>query len=248
MIEIIPAIDIIEGRCVRLEQGEYSSKKIYNENPVEVAKAFEGAGLKRLHIVDLDGARADRVINIGVIEQVAAKTSLDIDFGGGIKTEADLKKVLAAGAAFATIGSIAAKEPLVFKRWLDTYGSERIILGADVKNNKVAVSGWRDVTGLGIFDFIEDNRKAGVKYVLCTDISKDGMLAGTSVDLYRELKARFTGLKIIASGGITNINEIGELDSLGLYGVIIGKAIYEGRIKLKDLNKYYAGKKNNTMS
>jgi phosphoribosylformimino-5-aminoimidazole carboxamide ribotide isomerase len=248
MIKIIPAIDIIEGRCVRLEQGEYSSKKIYNENPVEVAMAFEGAGLKRLHIVDLDGARADRVVNISVLEQIAAKTSLVIDFGGGIKSEADLKKVLAAGAAFVTIGSIAAKEPPVFKRWLDTYGSERIILGADVKNNNIAVSGWTDVTGLGIFDFIGDNIKAGIKYVLCTDISKDGMLAGTSVDLYLELKARFPGLKIIASGGITGIDEIRELDSLGLYGVIIGKAIYEGKIKLKDLNKYYAGKENNTVS
>jgi phosphoribosylformimino-5-aminoimidazole carboxamide ribotide isomerase len=248
MIEIIPAIDIIEGRCVRLEQGEYSSKKIYNEDPVEVAMAFEESGLKRLHIVDLDGARADRVINISVLEQIAAKTNLIIDFGGGIKSEADLKKVFAAGAAFATIGSIAAKEPSVFKRWLDTYGSERIILGADVKNNIIAVSGWTDVTGFGIFDFIGDNIKAGVKYVLCTDISKDGMLAGTSVDLYRELKSHFPGLNIIASGGITNIDEIGELDSLGLYGVIIGKAIYEGRIELKDLKKYYAGKKNNTMS
>jgi phosphoribosylformimino-5-aminoimidazole carboxamide ribotide isomerase len=248
MIEIIAAIDIIEGKCVRLEQGKYSSKKIYNENPVEVAMSFEGAGLKRLHIVDLDGARADRVVNIGVLEQIAAKTSLVIDFGGGIKSEADLKKVLAAGATFATIGSIAAKEPPVFKMWLDTYGSERLILGADLKNDNIAVSGWADVTGLGIFDFIEDNRKAGIKYVLCTDISKDGMLAGTSMDLYRELKSRFPGLKIIASGGITGIDEIRELDSLGLYGVIIGKAIYEGRIEWKDLNKYYAGKENNTMS
>ena len=248
MIEIIPAIDIIEGKCVRLEQGEYSSKKIYNKNPAEVAMAFEGAGLKRLHIVDLDGARAERVVNIGVLEQIAAKTSLVIDFGGGIKSEADLKKVLEGGAKFAIIGSIAAKEPQVFKMWLGTYGSERLILGADVKNNKIAVSGWTDVTGLGIFDFIEDNRKAGIKYVLCTDISKDGMLAGPSMDLYRELISHFPGLKIIASGGITGIDEIRELGSLGLYGVIIGKALYEGRIELKDLNKYYAGKKNNTMS
>jgi phosphoribosylformimino-5-aminoimidazole carboxamide ribotide isomerase len=238
MIEIIPAIDIIGGRCVRLEQGDYSSKKIYNENPVEVAMAFEGAGLKRLHIVDLDGARADRVVNIDVLEQIAAKTSLVIDFGGGIKSEEDLEKVFSAGAAFATIGSIAAKEPPVFKMWLDTYGSERLILGADVKNNYIAVRGWTDVTGLGIFDFIEDNRKAGVKYVLCTDISKDGMLAGTSMDLYRKIKSRFSGLKIIASGGITGIDEIRELDSLGLYGVIIGKAIYEEKIELKDLNEF----------
>ncbi len=237
MIEIIPAIDIIEGKCVRLEQGEYSSKKIYNEDPVEAAMAFEGAGLKRLHIVDLDGAKANKVKNIRVLEQIASQTSLVIDFGGGIKTEADLKKVFSGGAVYATIGSIAAKDPPLFKTWLDRYGSDRIILGADVKDYRIAISGWTNIIDLGIFDFIEDNKEAGVKYVLCTDILKDGMLAGTSISLYRELKARFPDLNIIASGGITNIEELRELDSLNIYGAIIGKAIYEGKITLRELSK-----------
>jgi phosphoribosylformimino-5-aminoimidazole carboxamide ribotide isomerase len=238
MIEIIPAIDIIEGKCVRLQQGEYSTRIVYDENPLEVAKIFENAGLKRLHIVDLEGAREKRVINIKILEKIASVTNLVIDFGGGIKTEEDLVKVFSSGASFATIGSIAVKEPSVFRSWLSKYGSDRIIVGADVKDDKLAVSGWTNLTDVHLFDFIKDNREAGVKYILCTDISKDGMLKGASINLYKKLNKKFPGLNIIASGGITNISEIEELNRLKVYGVIVGKAIYEGMISLEELSKF----------
>jgi phosphoribosylformimino-5-aminoimidazole carboxamide ribotide isomerase len=240
MIQIIPAIDIINGRCVRLEQGEYSSKKVYNENPLEVARTFEDAGLKRLHIVDLDGARAGKIKNIKILENIASKTGLVIDFGGGIKSESDLQKVFSGGAAYATVGSVAAKKPIEFKMWLNSYGSDRIILGADTRDYKIAVSGWINTTDVSLFDFVKDNKEAGVKYVICTDILKDGMLTGASIALYRELKERFPDLNIIASGGIKDIAEIRELNSLNLYGVIIGKAVYEGKIKLKELSRLMA--------
>jgi phosphoribosylformimino-5-aminoimidazole carboxamide ribotide isomerase len=238
MIEIIPAIDIIEGKCVRLQQGEYSTKIIYDENPLEVAKIFEDSGLKRIHIVDLEGAKANKVINFKILEEIASGTKLVIDFGGGIKTEEDLEKVLSSGASFATIGSIAVKEPSVFKSWLDKYGSDRIIVGADVKDDKLAISGWTSLTDVHLFDFVKDNQDAGVRYILCTDISKDGMLLGSSISLYKNLKEKFPELNIIASGGITNISEIEELNSLNLYGVIVGKAIYEGMISLEELSKF----------
>ncbi len=238
MIEIIPAIDIIEGKCVRLQQGEYSTRIVYDENPLEVAKIFEDAGLKRLHIVDLEGAREKRVINIKILEKIASGTNLVIDFGGGIKTEEDLVQVFSSGASFATIGSIAVKEPSVFRSWLYKYGSDRIIVGADVKDDKLAVSGWTNLTDVHLFDFVKDNMKAGVKYIMCTDISKDGMLKGASITLYRNIKEKFPGLNIIASGGITNISEIEELNKLKVHGVIVGKAIYEGMISLEELSKF----------
>ena len=236
MIEIIPAIDIIEGKCVRLQQGEYSTKIIYDENPLEVAKIFEDAGLKRLHIVDLEGAKAKKVINLKILEKIASETNLVIDFGGGIKTEDDLAKVFSSGASFATIGSIAIIEPSIFRLWLNKYGSNRIIVGADVKDDKLAISGWTSLTDVHLFDFIKDNQEAGVKYILCTDISKDGMLMGSSISLYKNLKEKFPDLNIIASGGIKNITEIEELNRLNLYGVIVGKAIYEGLISLEELS------------
>lgn len=241
MIEIIPAIDIIEGKCVRLQQGEYSTKIIYDENPLEVAKIFEDAGLKRLHMVDLEGAKENRVINIKILEKIASETNLVIDFGGGIKSEDDLEKVFSGGASFATIGSIAVKEPALFKSWVTKYGSEKIIMGADEKDYKLAISGWTNVTDIDLFDFIEDNYNAGVKYILCTDIAKDGMLMGSSISLYKKLKEKFQDLNIIASGGITKIEEIEELNNLKLHGVIIGKAIYEGMISLEELSDFVSG-------
>ncbi len=242
MIEIIPAIDIIEGKCVRLQQGEYSTRIVYDENPLEVAKIFEDAGLKRLHIVDLEGAREKRVINIKILEKIASGTNLVIDFGGGIKTEEDLAKVFSSGASFATIGSKAVKEPSVFRSWLNKYGSDRIIVGADVKDDQLAVSGWTNLTDVHLFDFIKDNKEAGVRYIMCTDISKDGMLKGASINLYKNLKEKFPGLNIIASGGITNISEIEELNKLKVYGVVVGKAIYEGMISLEELSKFVINK------
>ncbi len=238
MIEIIPAIDIIEGKCVRLQQGNYASKKIYNENPLEVAKAFEDAGLRRLHLIDLEGAKAKSVINLKILQLIASNTNLIIDFGGGIKTDEDLEKVFLSGASLVTVGSIAVKEPKKFKSWINKYGGDKIILGADVKNQKLAISGWTDITDINLFDFVKNTREYGIKYILCTDISKDGMLKGTSIELYKTLNAKFPDLNIIASGGVTNINEIEKLNELNIYGVIIGKAIYEGLISLKDLSRF----------
>jgi phosphoribosylformimino-5-aminoimidazole carboxamide ribotide isomerase len=238
MITIIPAIDIIDGKCVRLSQGDYNQKKVYNENPVEVAKMFEDHGIQRLHLVDLDGAKAKHVVNARTLDAIATHTNLSIDFGGGIKTEADLKLVFNCGAKQATIGSIAVTDKDLFFSWLGTYGAERIILGADVRDNKIAVSGWLDVTEVQLNDFLKEYQEKGVSYVLCTDISKDGMLQGTAMELYKELNNTFTKMKIIASGGITDISEIEELNNENVYGVIIGKAIYEGRIQLKDLKRF----------
>ncbi|MFW5699395.1 MAG: 1-(5-phosphoribosyl)-5-[(5-phosphoribosylamino)methylideneamino]imidazole-4-carboxamide isomerase [Bacteroidota bacterium] len=238
MIEIIPAIDLIDGKAVRLNQGDYAQKKVYNEDPLEVAKMFQDAGIRRLHLVDLDGAKAGKVINLPVLERIASNTNLIIDFGGGIKTEDNLKAVLEAGAKQVTLGSIAAKEPGLFREWLDRYSPEAIILGADVRDEKIAVSGWLETTSLGITDFLEEKQVEGAKYVLCTDISKDGMLQGTSMGLYKKMHARFPALNLIASGGITNISEIDELNAMGLYGVVIGKAIYENRITLDELKSF----------
>jgi phosphoribosylformimino-5-aminoimidazole carboxamide ribotide isomerase len=237
MIEIIPAIDLIDGKCVRLQQGDYQQKKVYNENPLEIAKQFEDYGIKRLHMVDLDGAKAKHVVNLRVLEQVASHTSLKIDFGGGIKTDKDISGVFNSGAAMATIGSIAVKDKELFNTWLQKYGSDKIILGADIKDRKIAISGWLDVTGIDLFDFLGEYEAMGVEHVLCTDISKDGMLQGAAIDLYLEIDAQFPNLKLIASGGISNMDEIYHLDDKGIFGVIIGKAFYEGKIKLRDLQK-----------
>ncbi len=238
MINIIPAIDIIEGKCVRLSQGNYEVKKIYNEDPVEVAREFEEYGFKYLHLVDLDGAKAKHVVNLRILEKIASKTDLKIDFGGGIKTNEDIKKVFDAGANKATIGSIAVQNKELFKYWLSEYGAEKIILAADFYEEKIAIGGWQNITNISIDDFLTEYESKGVQYVLCTDITKDGMLQGTSMDIYRRLHHDFPNLKIIASGGITYLHEIIELDKFGIYGVVIGKAIYEGRINLEELSQF----------
>jgi phosphoribosylformimino-5-aminoimidazole carboxamide ribotide isomerase len=238
MLTIIPAIDLIEGKCVRLSKGDYAQKKIYNENPLEIAKSFEYHGLKRLHLVDLDGAKAQHVVNWKVLEKIALKTSLTIDFGGGIKSDEDMDIIFKCGAAMATIGSVAVKNRELFFNWLGRYGADKIILGADVNEKKIAVSGWLEVTELDVFQFLEDYLDKGVKHVLCTDISKDGMLQGTSMHLYQEIKNRFKNIELIASGGVTQLDELFKLQEMGVSGAIIGKAIYEGRISLLDLKNF----------
>lgn len=237
MLTIIPAIDIIDGKCVRLSKGDYEQKKIYNENPLEVAREFEAHGLKRLHLVDLDGAKAKHIVNWKVLEDIADKTSLEIDCGGGIKSDEDLKIIFESGASMATVGSIAVKEPELFFTWLTKHGPEKIILGADVNERKIAVSGWLEVTDTDLLEFLEDYSQKGVKKVLCTDISKDGMLEGTSLDLYSEIAGKFPELYLIASGGITNTGELIQLAEKKIPAAIIGKAIYEKKISLKDLEK-----------
>lgn len=234
-MEIIPAIDIIDGKCVRLTQGDYSQKKIYNEHPLEVAKEFEDAGLTRLHLVDLDGAKAGKVKNWKVLEAIAGKTGMVIDFGGGIKTTGDVDIVLDSGAAFATVGSIAVKDEALFINWLQEYGAEKFILGADVKDEKIAIGGWLETTDIWIYDFIEKFTGKGIRQLFCTDVSKDGKLEGPSIDLYRNITSRFPDLHFIASGGVSGIGDVYELEEIGCKGVIIGKAIYEGRITLKEL-------------
>jgi phosphoribosylformimino-5-aminoimidazole carboxamide ribotide isomerase len=235
MLTIIPAIDLIDGKCVRLSKGDYAQKKIYNEDPLEVAIQFEDHGLKRLHLVDLDGAKASHVVNWKILEKIASKTKLVIDFGGGIKSDKDLTIVFDCGAKMATIGSVAVKDKELFFNWLDKFGSEKMILGADVNENKIAVSGWSETTDLDIYNFLDEYLNRGVRHVLCTDISKDGMLEGTSMPLYKEIISRFKNIGLIASGGITHIDELHKLNELGVSGAIIGKAIYEGRITLSEL-------------
>lgn len=237
MLTIIPAIDIIEGKCVRLEKGDYKQKKVYNENPLEIAKQYDDHGIKRLHLVDLDGAKAKHVVNWKVLDKIAANTSLVIDFGGGIKSDEDLKIVFENGASMVTIGSIAAKDPELFFKWSEQYGADKIILGADVSDRKIAVSGWLEVTDILLNNFLEKYLNKGVKQVLCTDISKDGMLQGTSMEMYKELMEQFPGMFLIASGGITSIDELFKLSELKVPAAIIGKAIYEGKIKVADLEK-----------
>lgn len=236
-MEIIPAIDIIDGKCVRLTQGDYAQKKVYNEHPLEVARAFEDAGLQRLHLVDLDGAKAGAVKNWKVLEALAGKTGLVIDFGGGIKTAADVDIIFNSGAALATIGSLAVKEPDAFMGFLQQYGAERFFLGADVKNEKIAVGGWLETTDKWVYDFIEEYIEKGIRQVFCTDVSKDGLLQGPSLDLYRNIVAKFPQLHFIASGGVSELDDVHRLEEAGCKGVIIGKAIYEGRITLQELSR-----------
>jgi len=238
MIEIIPAIDIIEGKCVRLSQGDYNSKKIYNENPLEIAKQYEDAGIKRLHLVDLDGAKSKKIVNHKTLELIAKNTSLIVDFGGGLKTNDDLKVAFECGAKMITGGSIAVKDSQTFTEWLTIYGGDKIILGADVKDEKIAVTGWLEDSGLDMWQFISDYMTKGVTKVICTDISKDGMLQGPSTDLYVKMKSQFSGLYIIASGGISCINDVEILNEKGIDAVIIGKAIYENKISLKQLQAF----------
>ncbi len=238
MIQIIPAIDLIEGKCVRLTQGDYGQKKIYNKNPLEVALQFEDAGLKRLHLVDLDGAKAKKVVNWKVLEKIASKTSLHVDFGGGVQSEDDIKIVFESGAKQVTGGSIAVKQPDLFEHWLKTYGGEKIILGADAKNEKIAVSGWEEGTSIWVYDFVEEYVEKGVKYTISTDVAKDGLLQGPSFDLYKNLQDKCPDLNVIASGGIAGIEDVEKLAEMNIYGVIIGKAIYENRISLADLQRF----------
>jgi phosphoribosylformimino-5-aminoimidazole carboxamide ribotide isomerase len=238
MIEIIPAIDIIDGKCVRLSQGDYSSKKIYNENPLEVAKQFEDAGIKRLHLVDLDGAKSKTIVNHKTLENITSKTSLIVDFGGGLKSNNDLKIAFDCGAQMITGGSIAVKDSKIFTQWLSMYGGGKIILGADVKNEKIAVTGWLEDSGIEMWQFIADYMAKGVTKVICTDISKDGMLQGPSTELYVSMKKRFADLFVIASGGISCIKDVEILHDKGIDAVIIGKAIYENKISMKDLQAF----------
>lgn len=237
-MEIIPAIDLIEGKCVRLTQGDYAQKKIYNENPLEVAKSFEGIGIKRLHLVDLDGAKKGEVVNLKVLENIASKTSLVVDFGGGIKKDQDIANVFDAGASIATIGSIAVKNKELFFTWLKKYGADKILLGADVKEDKIAIGGWLETTDISIFGFIKENMKEGVTTIFCTDISKDGLLQGPSIELYTKIKKEFVNLQLIASGGVSTYTDLEELKKIGCSGVIVGKAIYEERITMKQLKEY----------
>jgi len=232
---IIPAIDLIDGKCVRLEKGDYGKKKVYNEDPVEVARQFEAAGLKYLHLVDLDGAKAGKPRNLAVLEKIAKQTSLEIDFGGGIKVEEDLRQAFEAGARQVNVGSTAVKQADLFKEWLKIYGGDKIILSADVRDNTIAIHGWQTQTEIKLEEFVEENMAAGVKTAVVTDISKDGMLEGPAISLYKDLMSSFPKLQLVASGGVSGIEDVRELEKMNIYGIIIGKAIYEGRIKLEDL-------------
>ena len=234
-IELIPAIDIIDGKCVRLTKGDYGQKKVYNDDPVAQAKEFEKLGMKRLHVVDLDGAKAKHVVNVDVLRGITAATGLKVDFGGGIKSDDDIEKAFAAGASLVTIGSIAVSQPDTFMRWLDRYGADKVIFGADVRNGLVSINGWKEDTSEKLLPFLARYVKAGVKNVLCTEISRDGTLSGPSTDLYREVMEAFPGIHLIASGGVGRNEDIIELDEAGIPAVVFGKAWYEGKINLEEL-------------
>ncbi|NJN26186.1 MAG: 1-(5-phosphoribosyl)-5-[(5-phosphoribosylamino)methylideneamino]imidazole-4-carboxamide isomerase [Cyclobacteriaceae bacterium] len=238
---IIPAIDIIDGKAVRLTKGDYQQKKIYNEDPLEVAKMFEGAGITRLHLVDLDGAKLKKIQNHKVLEDIAKNTSLQIDFGGGVQSDEDIQLAFDSGAHQVTGGSIAVKNPELFETWLEKFGSEKIILGADVLEGKIAISGWQEGSSWTLDDFLEKYQAKGIRYVITTDVSKDGVLAGPAVDLYTDMAIAFPRLEIIASGGVASMDDIYELDKLPLYGVIVGKAIYENRISLEEVEQFCRG-------
>ncbi len=237
-MEIIPAIDIIEGKCVRLTEGDYAQKKVYNENPLEVARRFEDAGLTRLHLVDLDGAKAGAVKNWKVLEQLAGKTSLQIDFGGGLKKEEDVRIVFNSGARWATVGSLAVKGDEVFTEWLTLFGAEKFLLGADVKNEKIAIGGWLETTDIWVYDLIEKYTQKGITQLFCTDVSKDGRLEGPAVDLYKNIVSKFPSLYFIASGGVSSLADMEALQEAGCRAAIVGKAIYENRIILDDLKRF----------
>ncbi|WP_291140624.1 1-(5-phosphoribosyl)-5-[(5-phosphoribosylamino)methylideneamino]imidazole-4-carboxamide isomerase [Flavobacterium sp. UBA7680] len=241
-MRIIPAIDIIDGKCVRLSKGDYDTKIIYNENPLEVAKSFEAHGIEYLHLVDLDGAKSSKIVNYKILEQIANQTSLKIDFGGGLKSDDDLRIAFESGANQITGGSIAVKNRAIFEKWISEYGSDKIILGADAKEEKIAVSGWLEDSNEDLIPFIQDYQTKGIQYVICTDIAKDGMLEGPSFDLYGKILEEAKGVKLIASGGISTFDELPKLAELGCEGTIIGKAIYEGRITLKQLENYILNK------
>jgi len=235
-MRIIPAIDIIDGKCVRLTKGDYTTKKVYNENPLEVAKEFEANGIEYLHLVDLDGAKSQRIVNYNILETIANRTNLKIDFGGGLKSDEDLNIAFESGASQITGGSIAVKERATFLKWVETYGKEKIILGADCNNRKIATNGWKKESSWDVLDFIQQFEEEGVQSVICTDISKDGMLQGASNDLYKEIIVK-SNVKLIASGGVSNMDDLYELKEIECEGAILGKAIYEGRITLKELQE-----------
>jgi phosphoribosylformimino-5-aminoimidazole carboxamide ribotide isomerase len=235
---IIPAIDIIDGQAVRLTKGDFKRKKVYYENPLEVAKMFENAGITRLHLVDLDGARQKKIVNMATLENIANQTNLLIDFGGGVQSDADIERAFSAGANQVTAGSIAVRNPGLLEAWLTKYGAEKVILGADVINGNIAISGWQEKGSWKLDAFLADYQNKGVKYVISTDVSKDGLLEGPAVDLYTAMIENFPKLQIIASGGVAGMGDIGKLDQLGLYGVIVGKAIYENRISLKQIEGF----------
>jgi phosphoribosylformimino-5-aminoimidazole carboxamide ribotide isomerase len=235
---IIPAIDLIGGKCVRLSQGDYSSKKEYHDDPVEMAKRFEGAGISRLHLVDLDGAKAKKIINGAILEGICSQTSLTVDFGGGIQANEEIEKAFGFGASQVTGGSIAVKDPVLFQEWIRNYGADRIILGADAKDRKIAVGGWEETTKVDLIPFIKDYVAKGISYVICTDVAKDGLLQGPSVDLYQEILQEIPGLKLIASGGVSSMKDLEELERAGVYGAIVGKAYYEGRVTLEELASF----------
>lgn len=236
-MRIIPAIDIINSACVRLTKGDYNTKIVYNDNPLEVAKQFEGIGIEHLHLVDLDGAKSSKIMNYKILAEIALKTNLKIDFGGGLKSDKDLKIAFENGANQITGGSIAVKSPEVFKSWIQKYGNDKIILGADCKNRKIATNGWLESSKIDVVEFINDYELDGIKYVICTDISKDGMLQGPSNALYKEILQK-TKVQLIASGGVSSIDDLKRLKDIGCEGAIVGKAIYENRISLKQLENF----------
>lgn len=235
---IIPAIDLIGGKCVRLSQGDYNSKKEYHDDPLEMAKRFEGVGIRRLHLVDLDGAKAKKIINSDVLERICSGTSLLVDFGGGIQADEEIEKAFSFGAKQVTGGSIAVKNPTLFESWVTTYGAEKIILGADAKNKKIAVGGWEETTSVDLIPFIKSYFEKGIRYVICTDVAKDGLLQGPSVELYQEILQEIPELKLIASGGVSSMKDLEELEKIGVYGTIVGKAYYEGRVTLEELASF----------
>lgn len=235
MIELIPAIDLIDGKCVRLTKGDYNQKKIYNENPVEIAKGFEEMGFKRLHVVDLDGARSKHIVNVEVLKAITTETNLIVDFGGGIKSEEDIEKAFANGASMVTIGSIAVTQPELFLKWLVQYGAEKLILGADVKNGMISINGWKENSAEQLLPFLKKYIDHGVKNVLCTEISKDGTLQGPALQLYQEIMVAYPQLHLIASGGVSSNEDIIALDQAGIPAVVFGKAFYEGKINIPEL-------------
>ena len=239
MIQLIPAIDVIDGKCVRLTKGQYDSKRVYDRSPLSIAKEVEQLGYRRLHMVDLDGAKSSHVVNLDVLREVTAQTDLEVDFGGGIKSDEDLCAVLEAGAKYATIGSIAAKQPEVMERWIDLYGADRLILGADVRNGLISTNGWKEDSQQQLMPFIRSYYKRGIRQVLCTDISRDGMLQGTAVELYKEIMQQIPDLLLIASGGVSCEQDIAQLNEEGIPAVVFGKAIYEGKVSLRTLAKSF---------
>ena len=239
MIEIIPAIDLIDGKCVRLTRGDYDRKKVYNEDPLEVARMFADAGITRLHLVDLDGAKAQHIVNHKVLERICTATNLIVDFGGGLKSDKDLQIAFECGASMITGGSITVKNPDVFMDWIKKYGSEKIILGADVMDEKVAVTGWTETTDIELLPFLNDYIAKGITKIICTDISKDGMLEGPAFELYDKILGEFPAIFLIASGGVSSMSDIEKLNNANVPAVILGKAIYEGKVKLKDLSVFF---------